>query len=61
MHEYEVTVVERGVRRLLSVRAASAAAARAEVEACCDGEVIAIRFLRSSHFSCAIRDGRSGR
>ena len=39
-------------------RLASANAARDEVEERCDGEVMAVRFVRAAGFSCAIRDGR---
>ena len=61
MNEYEVTIVEHGQQRRATVMAASANAARAQVEDECDGEVIAVRFVRAASFSCAIRDGRGGR
>ncbi len=61
MNEYEVTIVEHGQQRSLTVMAASAAAAREQVEDECDGDVTAVRFLRAASFSCAIRDGRGTR
>ena len=61
MNEYEVTIVEAGQQRRETVMAASANAARDDVEERCDGEVTAVRFVRAAGFSCAIRDGRGGR
>ncbi len=61
MNEYEVTILEHGVERRAIVMAASASAARDQVEAECDGEVTAVRFVRAAGFSCAIRDGKGGR
>ena len=58
LNEYQVTVVAQGEQRVLVVMAASAAAARDQVEDECDGEVTAVRFVRAASFSCAIRDGR---
>ncbi|MBK8958249.1 MAG: hypothetical protein IPM80_07395 [Proteobacteria bacterium] len=58
MNEYEVTIVENGQPRRETVMAASATAARDEVEERSDGEVTAVRFVRAVGFSCAIRDGR---
>lgn len=61
MHEYEVTIVEHGEPRHATVMAASASAARDQVEEQCEGEVIAVRFVRAVGFSCTIRDGRGAR
>ena len=61
MNEYEVTIVEHGQQRRATVMAASANAARDQVEDECDGEVTAVRFVRAASFSCAIRDGRRER
>ena len=58
MNEYEVTIVEDGKQRHATVMAASASAARDDVEARCDGEVTAVRFVRAAGFSCKVRDGR---
>ena len=58
VNEYQVTIVEHGEQRQETVMAASASAAREQVEDQCDGEVIAVRFVRAASFSCAIRDGR---
>jgi hypothetical protein len=58
VNEYEVTVVEHGQERRVTVMANSASGARNEVEDQCDGEVTAVRFVRAASFSCAIRDGR---
>ena len=61
MNEYEVTIIEDGRQRRETVMAASANAARDAIEERCDGDVTAVRFLRAVGFSCAVRDGRSGR
>ena len=61
MNEYEVTIVEHGQQRRATVMAASANAARDQVEEQCDGDVIAVRFIRAAGFSCTIRDGRGAR
>ena len=58
VNEYQVTVVEHGEERQHTVMAASASAARDQVEDECNGEVTVVRFVRAASFSCAIRDGR---
>ena len=61
MNEYEVTVVENGQQRQLTLMAVSAAQARELAEDDSDGEVTAVRFKRAASFSCAVRDGRGPR
>ena len=58
MNEYQVTIVAHGEQRQETVMAASASAARDQVEDECDGEVTVVRFMRATSFSCAIRDGK---
>jgi hypothetical protein len=61
MNEYEVTVIENGQQRKLTLMAASATQARDLAEDGTDGEVTAVRFVRAASFSCTIRDGRPSR
>ena len=61
MNEYEVTVVENGQQRHLTLLAISAAQARDLAEDNCDGEVTKVQFKRAASFSCAVRDGRGPR
>lgn len=61
MNEYQVTIVEDGQQRCLTLTAASAALAREQAENDHDGEVTAVRFVRALSFSCAIRDGGGSR
>lgn len=61
MNEYEVTVVENGQQRQLTLMAVSAAQARELAEDNSDGEVTAVRFRRAASFGCAVRDGRGPR
>ena len=61
MNEYEVTVVEKGQQRKLTLMAASALQARDLAEDSTDGEVTAVRFVRAASFSCTVRDGRGPR
>lgn len=61
MNEYRVTVLADGEQRELLVFAATAAAARDQVEDDTGGEVLAVRFLRATGVSCAVRDGRNRR
>ena len=61
MNEYEVTIVENGQPRSLTLMAASAAQAREQAEDDTDGEVTAVRFVHAASFSCAIRDGHGSR
>jgi hypothetical protein len=55
MHEYQVTIVENGEQRCLTVEAATAAQARAAVEDSTDAEILAIKFTRALGFSCRQR------
>ena len=61
MNEYEVTVVESGQQRTITLMAVSAIQARELAEDDSDGEVTTVRFKRATSFSCAVRDGRRPR
>jgi hypothetical protein len=57
VNEYAVTVRDQTGERSVTVAAATAAQARAQVEAEPAVDVIAVRFVRATGFSCRVRAG----
>ncbi|MFT4581474.1 MAG: hypothetical protein ACI915_004637 [Gammaproteobacteria bacterium] len=55
MNEYEVTIIEDGIERMLTVEAQTAARARDQGEDLSGEEVVKVRFVRAIGFSCRTR------
>ena len=58
MNDYAVTLRDANGERVVTLAAATAAAARLQAEDEFDAEIVAIRLLRVLSFSCRVRDGR---
>ena len=58
MNDYAVTLRDANGERVVTLAAATAAAAHEQAEDEFDAEIVAIRLLRVLSFSCRVRDGR---